>query len=76
MVGVFGGGWSLVLGVECDVVKSVVVLRCGWLVFLGRVEPGVGCRGDVIKSVVVLRHGWLVLWRRMESGVGCGVECC
>ena len=41
MVGVVGGGWSLALGVEWNVVKSTVVLRHGWLVFLG--EDGVWC---------------------------------
>ena len=43
MVGVAGGGWSLALGVEWDVVKSVVVLRRGWLVLRRRMESGVGC---------------------------------
>ena len=32
------------MGVELNVVKSTVVPRHWWLVFLGRMESGIGCR--------------------------------
>ena len=51
---------------EWNVVKSVVVLRRGWLVLRGRMVLGVAW--DVVKSVVVLRCGWLVLRGRMVLG--------
>ena len=39
------------LGVELDVVKGTVMLRCGWLVLQGRMEFG------VVKSIVAGEDG-------------------
>ena len=50
----FGGGWSLALGVEWDVVKSVVVLRRGWLMLWGRMLLD---GWDAVKSALVLTGG-------------------